>query len=321
MSTLPEISRPVLCVAGPTGAGKSRIALLLAERFNGVILNADSRQVYKDFPIITAQPSTGEQGRVPHELYGFLDTRESVSAGRWAELAVRTAQQVMERGCIPIFVGGTGLYLRALLDGMAEIPPVPDHVREKVLRCRRSQGLPALYAQAQRLDPICAERIHPNDSQRILRILEVHEATGKPLSWWQTHRHQPGVPWPVLRIGIGMDLADLTPLLAARIELMLDAGAIDEAKAARGRCDDPAAPGWSGIGCAELHGFLAGRLDATALRQIWLTNTRAYAKRQLTWFRADTRIEWFRPEEDAAVLARAAAFLHQAGWGKKGFLA
>ncbi len=304
-----EPTCPVICIAGPTGAGKSRIALMLAERLGGVIVNADSRQVYRDFPLITAQPSAAEHALARHTLYGFLDTRESISAGRWAEMAGQTVRAVLAEGRLPILVGGTGLYLRALLDGMADIPPVPRHTHEALIQMCRSQGLASLYERLHHVDPVCAARIHPHDRQRILRALEVFEATGKALSWWQANRQQPGAPWPVLRLGIGMDLAALTPLLARRIETMLEAGAIEEAERARTRCDDPRTPGWSGIGCVELYAYLTGTLDAVQLRRVWLANTRAYAKRQLTWFRADKRLEWFAPDALPAVLSRVRAWL------------
>ena len=295
---------PVVVVAGPTGAGKSDAALLLAENLNGVIINADSRQVYRDFCVITARPGPQETCRCPHELYGFLDTPVRLSAGRWAVQARQCVEAAHAAGLVPILTGGTGLYMRALLDGMAEIPAVePELSARFVARCR-TEGAPALHAELARLDPEYAARIHPNDRQRVVRALEVMAATGQTFTWWHSQTPAPP-PWRVLRYGMGLPLAELAGRLALRIERMLEAGAVDEARAAMARCADPAAPGWSGIGCAELLAHLSGRLSLDEAKAVWLANTRAYAKRQLTWFRADARLTWFRPGEEASLLAQA----------------
>ncbi len=286
----------VLCLVGPTGTGKSRLGLHIAERFRGAIINADSRQVYRDFPIITARPSPADEARCPHHLYGFLATEEKMSAGSWAGAALECIRTLHGEGRLPVLVGGTGLYLRALLDGIVDIPPVPGHVSARLLRECGEQGPEALHATLQRLDPVYAARIHPRDRQRIVRALEVHAATGKTFTWWHEHTPPPP-PFRVLRLGLRLALDALTPLLEQRIRLMLEAGALDEAERALKGCPDPGAPGWSGIGCAELHAVLQGRLSLDEARTLWLKNTRAYAKRQLTWFRADPRIRWFTPDE------------------------
>ncbi|MDR2727160.1 MAG: tRNA (adenosine(37)-N6)-dimethylallyltransferase MiaA [Deltaproteobacteria bacterium] len=304
-----DAARTAICLAGPTGTGKSAAALHVAEVFGGVIINADSRQVYRDFPLITAQPGREELARCPHALYGFLDTGERISAGRWAALAGEAARAAMEAGSLPILTGGTGLYLRALLDGVADIPPVPESIRSTLLRACEACGPAVMHERLRNADPACAARLHPNDRQRILRALEVYESTGKPLSWWQAERAGPGAPWRVLRLALGLPLSELTPILASRIDRMLEAGAAAEAEAALSRCPDGTAPGWSGIGCAELRAYLEGKLDMDAMRRRWLTNTRAYAKRQLTWFRADARLCWFRPAEHEAVENAVMEFL------------
>jgi tRNA dimethylallyltransferase len=304
----------VICLSGPTGTGKSDAALHLAETFDGVVVNADSRQVYRDFPLITAQPGQAASARRPHALYGFLDAHERMSAGRWAALAGETVRAALAAGRPPILTGGTGLYLRALLDGLADIPPVPEAIHEAILRACKEDGPAILHEQLRRVDPVSAARLHPHDRQRIVRALEVHEATGRPLSWWQAERTPPGPPWRVLRLGLDLPLPELAPLLARRIDRMLEAGAVAEAEAALSRCPDGAAPGWSGIGCAELFAYLRGELDMDALRRLWLANTRAYAKRQMTWFRADARLTRFKPGEHAALEKAVAEFFAPPSW-------
>lgn len=299
---------PVLVVAGPTGAGKSAAALLLGSELNGVIINADSRQVYRDFSIITARPGPDDLARCPHELYGFLETEARLSAGRWADMARVRVEAAHAAGKLPILTGGTGLYLKALLDGMAEIPPVDPEISAALAARCQAEGAPALHAELVYKDAAYAARIHPNDRQRIVRALEVIESTGYTFTWW--HSRTPAPPaWTVLRYGMGLPLQELEPRLRQRIELMLEAGALAEARTAMTRCADAAAPGWSGIGCAELLAHVRGTWSLEAAREAWAANTRAYAKRQLTWFRADARLVWFRPGQETSLLEHARRLL------------
>lgn len=298
----------VVCLVGPTGAGKTAAALHLAGLYQGSVINADSRQVYRDFPIITAQPSLEEQARCQHLLYGFLDTQARMSAGVWADLASNAALELLASERLPLFVGGTGMYVRALFDGIASIPAIPRDIHDRWQSECESVGPGGLHGRLAVIDPEYAARIHPNDRQRVTRALEVYEHTGRTFTDW----HRVAMPAPrfrALRIGMDMTLQGLTPRLAHRIDLMLEAGALDEARAARLQCDDPAAPGWSGIGCAEAHAYLAGALDFEAMKVLWLRNTRAYAKRQLTWFRADSRIFWHHPDDIDGMARRVALFL------------
>lgn len=306
------IPRRVICLVGPTGAGKTAAALHLAHTFGAGVVNADSRQVYRDVPIITAQPSPEERAVCPHLVYGFLAGTEKISAGVWADMAATAMDMLYRDGLLPLLVGGTGLYLKALLDGIADIPHVDPAIDERLERQCDALGAAVLHARLAAVDPEYAARIHPNDRQRTVRALAVREGTGRTLSWW----HARPVPKPyfaVLRIGMDAGLDALTPRLERRIERMLTAGALEEARAARAVCDDPAAPGWSGIGCAELYRHLAGELTLTEARRLWLRNTRAYAKRQLTWFRADRRIHWVRPDDFDAMTGLVDAFVRNAG--------
>ncbi len=293
----------ILCIAGPTGSGKTAAALHLAAMLEkagrpAAVINADSRQVYRDFPIITAQPSDEERAVCPHKLYGWLETTRKISAGQWADMADAAIRETLNEGRIPMLVGGTGFYMRALLDGIADIPAVDPAVTERLTRECESLGAPALHARLQTIDPDYAAKIHPNDSQRNVRALEVWEGTGKTFTWWHTHTPAPA-RWKVLRLGIGLPLPELTPFLEKRIEIMIENGALEEARRALKTCPDTSAPGWTGIGCAETAAFLTGKIPLPRCLELWSRNTRAYAKRQWTWFRADKRILWFRPGQNS----------------------
>lgn len=284
------------CLLGPTGVGKSAAALALAESLPLSVINADSRQVYRDFPLLTAQPSEEEKNTCPHLLYGFLPTEKSLGAGEYARLAAEAVAREQAGGRVPILVGGTGLYLRALFEGIAPIPEVPHAVRDFWQQRCELEGSAALHALLREKDAQYAARIHPHDRQRITRTLEVWETTGKSLSWWHARPVRKS-PFRACKVGVSLPLDELEPLLARRIDSMLAAGALEEALSALRLCADASAPGWSGIGCSEVYQHLMGNLSLAACRELWLRNTRAYAKRQLTWFRADKGIRWFSPGE------------------------
>ena len=303
---------PVICLAGPTGAGKTALALELARQLDGEIVNADSRQVYADFPIVCAQPSAGERAICPHHLYGFLPTPQKISAGQWADMAHAKAIEMHERGKMPILVGGTGMYFHALLHGIAAIPPIDPAISTALAERLAASGAPVLHAELATVDAAYAARIHPNDSQRIVRALEVVQATGKPFSWW----HENAMAAPLCHgplYVIDASLAWLESRLRERIRLMLEAGALDEGRAALQKCSDPAAPGWSGIGCAEVLGHLQGQHSLEECCTLWFKHTRAYAKRQLTWFHGRKEARLFLPGKENALLAdaRKLAFPHQ----------
>ncbi|NDV28224.1 tRNA (adenosine(37)-N6)-dimethylallyltransferase MiaA [Desulfovibrio sp. JC010] len=295
-----EERRPVVCILGPTGAGKTATSLGMARKFPVRVINFDSRQVYTDFPVITAQPSPEERAVCPHELYGFLSTTETINASGFVDLAKeRIDASVADE--LPVLVGGTGMYLQSLISGLAPIPDIPDEIRERIRKRAEEEGGPALYAELEKVDPEYCTRTHPNNRQRNARALEVYEATGKPFTWWH-NREVPPSPYKFLKIGIKVDLDELTPLLKLRIEKMLEAGAVEEARRAWEKCPDENAPGWTGIGCIELMRFIKGEIDMDETVRLWAKNTRAYAKRQLTWFKREQDIHWFAPEEhDKAV--------------------
>lgn len=305
-----------VCLVGATGTGKTAAALALARAINGAVVNLDSRQVYAGLEIVTAQPTPGERARCRHELYGYLPLSEGVRAGAFVETVRATALRVREEGLVPLLVGGTGLYLKSLVEGLAPIPDIDPAIRARVVRDCQAEGSHVLYERLRSLDPDYAAKIHPNDPQRICRALEVVAATGRTLSSWHARTARPR-DLRVCTIGVSTDLATLTPRLALRIEMMLRSGALEEVREAYARCPDRKAPGFSGIGCPELLSVL---LDGTPLEEakdLWLRHTRAYAKRQLTWFRKESAIAWHGPRDIAGMIARARLFLGEEDSGSE----
>ncbi len=322
MADAAVFSGKALCVVGPTGSGKTAATLTLAGRWPVGVINADSRQVYRDFPIITAQPAEDERRVCPHLLYGYLECSAKISAGQWAARATVCVDELAGQGRLPVLSGGTGLYVRALFDGMAEIPAVAPEIAAGLEReALAPGGLERLYQRLRAMDPAYAGRIHPNDRQRIVRALEVGEGTGKPLSWWHIHPEgmgrggqegalaRPEAGREVLRIGLSVPRPLLLTRLAARIEAMIAAGALEEARRVKELYPDRSAPGWSGIGCAELFSFLEGEISFAECKDLWLRNTAAYAKRQMTWFRADKRVRWIAHDDEAGLFELAEDFL------------
>jgi tRNA dimethylallyltransferase len=278
-------------IAGPTASGKSTLALALAERANGVVINADASQVYADLRLLSARPSPEEEARAPHRLFGYVDGAEACSAPRWAADARAAIAEAHEGALLPILVGGTGLYLRTLLDGIAPIPEIDPAIRAEV------RALPV--AEAYRLlgedDPAAAARLNPADTTRIARALEVVRATGRTLAAWQEER--------VGGIGHGVALAPLILLppretlyarCDARFEAMLAAGAEAEAAALRARNLDPALPVMRAIGVREIGAWLDGTIDRPTMITSAQTATRQYAKRQYTWFANQPPAAWPR---------------------------
>lgn len=274
-------------VAGPTASGKSALAAHLARAFDGIVVNADSMQVYRDLPILTAQPS-GEEGAVPpHRLYGFLALDDSCSADRWARLALGEIEAAHAARKLPILCGGTGLYLRALMQGFSPIPEIPPEVREAARALLQEIGAPALRERLAAHDPETAARLHPNDPQRIARAWEVWRATGRPLSAWQKLPPTPPAGLRFLAFVILPERAALYRRCDARFLAMVGQGALDEVRRALALYppERRKGPGFKALGFAEL-AQCAGhpeRLEvAIAAAQ---QATRNYAKRQVTWFR------------------------------------
>jgi tRNA dimethylallyltransferase len=294
-----------ILVAGPTASGKSALALSLARSLGGEIVNADSMQLYADLRVLTARPSEAETAQAPHHLYGVADAAEGWSVGRWLAAAVEAITDIRNRGRTPIVVGGTGLYFRALTQGLAEAPPAPAEVRDAVSDRYDREGEEAVRAELQRLDPAAAARIAPRDRQRLIRALSVAVATGKALSDWQAEAPPPPIGnWRGLVIEPPREA--LYARCDARFATMVAHGALEEARALLARGLDPGLPLMKAVGLRELGGHLAGLTSLETAVDRGAQETRRYAKRQLTWFRNQTpdwpRVTGFGEEADVASL-------------------
>ncbi|MCX8478117.1 MAG: tRNA (adenosine(37)-N6)-dimethylallyltransferase MiaA [Sphingomonas sp.] len=290
MTDLPTVA----LIAGPTASGKSALALALAEKHRGTVINADSMQVYADLRILTARPTRDEEMRVPHRLFGHIDGADPYSAARWAIEARAAIAEAHHAGRLPILVGGTGLYLRTLIEGIAPVPEIDPAVRSAV----RALPVAEAHAQLAAADPEAAARLNATDTTRVARALEVVRATGKPLAYWQKQR--------VGGIAEEIHLAPLILLpdrdwlgqrIDARFAEMLEAGR-SEAKALLARTDIPAdAPVLRAIGIPELRALFAGESDLVQAAAAGTLATRQYAKRQYTWFRRQPPADWERMSE------------------------
>ncbi len=305
---------PVILIGGPTASGKSGLAMRLAEDVGGVIVNADSMQVYADLAILTARPTASDEARCLHRLFGFLDAATPCSAGLWHRRARGICLEIAASGGVPIVVGGTGLYLRTFREGLAPIPDIPRDVRERVRQRLAMKGPEALHGDLGRIDPDLAAVLSPTDSQRVARAHEVHEATGTRLSEWMTRSREGGWEGPLWQISLLPERSRLFERTAARFDGMMAAGALEEASAFAARRLAPSLPATRCVGLASLTAYLAGRLTLEEACDEAKRATRRYARRQFTWFRHQAEdallLDSFGDDESAGdIIARARRFL------------
>jgi tRNA dimethylallyltransferase len=306
----PESFEAVL-IAGPTASGKSALALELAQKTGGVVINADSMQVYRDLRVITARPTPEEEAQVAHRLYGHVDAGVNFSAGAWVADARRVLAEARAQNRQPIFVGGTGLYFKALTRGLSAVPPIPPEIRDGVRTRLERDGVEALHAELSRRDPASAQRLKPRDRARVARALEVVEATGRSLIDW----HREGLP-PLLPQGqfralfLEPERDALYARIDARFDAMLEAGALGEVAKLAARKLDPLLPAMKAHGVPALIRHVEGGLALQQAAAIGRADTRHYAKRQFTWFRHQLpEFEWVSPEAAKEWLDRIAARL------------
>jgi tRNA dimethylallyltransferase len=298
VNSLQETIKPVL-IAGPTASGKSALALELAQAHDAVIINTDSMQVYRDLRVITARPTLEEEARAPHRLYGHVDAAVNFSAGAWVADAAAVLAEARAQNRLPIFIGGSGLYFKALTRGLSAVPPIAAEIREAVRARLERDGVEALHAELAQRDPASAERLKPRDRARIARALEVVEATGRSLTDW----HRDGLP-PLLPPGtfralfLEPDRDALYARIDARFDAMLAAGALEEVARLAARQLDSLLPAMKAHGVPALLAHLKGEITRKEAAEIGRADTRHYAKRQFTWFRHQLpEFEWVKPED------------------------
>lgn len=291
-------------IAGPTASGKSALALELARDTGGTVVNADSMQVYRDLRVLTARPTAAEEALAPHRLYGHVDGATNYSVGRYLADVAATLAELRPAGGLPILVGGTGLYLATLTEGLSEVPPVPPEVRERLRARAEGRATEELHHELARLDPDGAGRLRSGDRLRLLRALEVLEATGRPLSaYLGSRRPGPLAGMPAVKLFLAPDRAALHRRIDCRFEAMMEWGALDEVRALATRGLDAALPVMRAHGVPALMAHLRGELSPTEAVARGKADTRAYAKRQFTWFRHRMPgWTWVAPEEAPAAL-------------------
>ena len=295
-----------LLIAGPTASGKSALALTLAEKLGGTIINADSMQVYRDLRVITARPTPEQEARVPHLLYGEVDAAENYSVGRWYADARTAIARTLAEGRMPILVGGTGLYFKVLTHGLAAIPPIPATIRDAVRTRLETEGPLQLHGELTRRDPASGARIKPQDRPRIARALEVIEATGRAMSDWH-HQGMPALldPTQAAKVFLVVAREELYRRIDARFTAMLAAGALAEVAALDARGLDPLLPAMKAHGVPWLRRHLHGEISLEEAVAGGQRDTRQYAKRQHTWFRHQLpNWSWLTVEDAPVVIER-----------------
>jgi tRNA dimethylallyltransferase len=287
-----------IVVAGPTASGKSAAALAIAREFNGVVINADSMQIYKDLPLLTARPTAAEMGAIPHHLYGVLELGETCSAARWRDMAIAEIEAARQAGRLPVLCGGSGLYIKALLEGLSPIPEIPSEVRLAVRQGFEARGQAAMRAELMEKDPVMAARLEPADQQRTLRALEVLAATGRSLAQWQAAPKSgppPGIRFATILISPPRDV--LYAACNARLIEMVAEGAAEEVAAVFARIAEAEEKGsgsalretllLKALGVPQFQAYNEGELDLGAAIEKAQIATRRYAKRQMTWIRGN----------------------------------
>ncbi|MEJ2638946.1 MAG: tRNA (adenosine(37)-N6)-dimethylallyltransferase MiaA [Desulfosarcinaceae bacterium] len=299
----------LIVICGPTAVGKTRFSIDLAQRFDGEIVGADSMQIYRDLTIGTAKPTAQERALVPHHLVDCLPPSKDFSAADYGRRARKVVAALLDRGKRPFVVGGTGLYIKALLQGLARAAPSEKGVRKALRREAEVHGLAALHNRLAALDPDAAERIHPHDGFRIVRALEVHTLTGQPMSAVQAAHRFSESPYLSLKFGLRCERKRLYARIDARVEAMLAEGFLDEVRHLRAAGLDPQCKAMQALGYRHLNAFLDGECEWEEAVRTLKRDHRRYAKRQLTWFGADPEIHWTTPASIESAALRVDTFL------------
>jgi len=287
----------LIVIVGPTGVGKTEISVKLAKEINGEIISADSLQIYKELNIGTAKPTEEQRSIVKHHLIDVYEPTEEVNAFHYSKMCRETIRLIISNNKIPIIVGGTGLYIKATIDGIFESPPIDKNVRMLLEEKCKKNGLDFLFNELKKVDYLSAKRIHTNDKFRIIRALEVYESTGVPISKLQQFR-KPLEGINVIMIGIDMDRAYLYKRINERVDLMIKNGLVDEVKRIISKYGSSNIPALKGLGYRQIYDYLKGKCSLDKAIDLTKRDTRRYAKRQITWFKKDKRIVWIKYNEN-----------------------
>ena len=272
-------------ICGPTAAGKSGLALALAEDWGGTVINADSMQLYRDLRVVTARPAADDEARAPHRLYGVVDGAQRASVAAWLDLLAVEMQDARQAGRLPIVVGGTGMYLQAACHGIAPIPEVPQDIHQACLDQLAADGGAAFRAALARLDPLTADRLFDGDSQRLVRAMGVVRATGRPISAWQADPHEGAVAGEAVRLAVMPPRGDIYDRIDRRFARMMESGAPEEVATLAGRGLDPSLPVMKALGVREIMAMQQGHITRSRAIELASRDSRHYAKRQMTWIR------------------------------------
>jgi len=284
---------PLLVICGPTGVGKTATAVHLAARLAIEVVSADSRQVYRGMDVATGKPTAAEQAAVPHHLLDVIEPHERYHAARFRREALGSIDAIRGRGRLPVVVGGTGLYIRALLKGLDPAPPADPALRARLEAVAAASGVPALHGHLAALDPVAAGRLHPNDRVRIIRAIEKHGSGASDEGGWT----RAVSPWRVLLVGLCQERGALNRRLEERARGMFSGGMMDEVTRLLEAGYDETSPGMAGIGYRQVAAMARGRLPAAEALALMVRDTRRYAKRQMTWFARDVDLRWLDVDE------------------------
>ncbi|MEC7437435.1 MAG: tRNA (adenosine(37)-N6)-dimethylallyltransferase MiaA [Pseudomonadota bacterium] len=280
-----------LMICGPTAAGKSGLALALAERYGGVVINADSMQLYADLRVLTARPDVSEEARVPHRLYGVLDGAERASVASWLTMATREIEAARDAGRLPILTGGTGLYFHAAMKGLAPVPDVPPDIHAECIAEYAERGGEAFRRDLLELDPVLGSQLHDGDSQRLVRAMGVVRASGRALSAWQADPHEGAIAGRPVRVAMMPPREELYEKINTRFSAMMEGGARSEVSTLAARGLAPSLPVMKAIGVREIMALQAGDIDEARAVELASRDSRRYAKRQMTWIRNNFHAE------------------------------
>lgn len=305
VSQKPEL----IVIAGPTAVGKTGLAIEMARRFNGEIISADSMQLFRRMDIGTAKPTPAEMARIPHHLVDIREPDQDFDAAAFAKTASETARTLIEKGKRPFVVGGTGLYIKALLRGIFQSEKSDPDVREHLRQLAERQGPEALHARLAQQDPAAAQRIHPHDRIRIIRALEVCESLGKPISEYHQEHRFARQRFHSLQIGLYLEREQLYQTINQRVDQMVSQGLLQEVQGLMAQGYSPRLKSMNAIGYRHMVAYLQGAIDWEEAVRTLKRDTRRYAKRQMTWFRADPAIHWYQPREVKAIAAAIERFL------------